>query len=104
MKKTFQAKKYIIDQLIQLVINGVMAIGICYGAADYIWVICVLESLIVFISISSLSRILFFSLDLLCGYVEKDVCFSRMCNIDGYEFFKKSIFVNGIFIILQREH
>lgn len=39
-----------------------------------------------------LRRILVFPLDLLRGCIEKDVCFSQICNIDEYEFFRKKCY------------
>lgn len=92
MRKTIKAKKYIIDQLVQLVFFSAVALGFFHATSDIAWVMYVIEILIVCSCSYLLRRILVLPLDLLCGHVEKTVYFSQLCNIDKYEFFRRKYF------------
>lgn len=92
MRKTIEVKKYIIDQMIQLVFFIVVAVGFYRATLDIVWIMIAIEILITCSCLYLLRRVLVFPLDLLCGYVEKDVCFSQVCNIDEYEFFRKKCY------------
>lgn len=85
-------KKYIIDQMLQLIFFMVVAIFFSYATSDIIWIMLATEILIVCSCSYLLRRILVFPLDLLNGCVENEVCFSQICNIDEYEFFRKKCF------------
>lgn len=103
MRKTIKAEKYIIDQLIQLVFFSVVALGFYHATSDIVGVMCIIETLLVCSCSYLLRHILVFPLDLLCGYVEKDVCFSQLCNIDEYEFFRKKYFCEWNFYFSSKE-
>ena len=92
MGKAIEVKKYIIDQMIQLVFFGVVAVGFYHATSDIGWAMLTIEILIVCSCSYLLRRILVFPLDLLRGCIEKDVCFSQICNIDEYEFFRKKCY------------
>lgn len=88
MKKTIEMKKYVMDQMIQLICYTATAVGFYYLTSSKILITLGIDIPLV-CSVSYLLRhILVLPLDLFQGCVEQDVYFSKMCNIDGYEFFK----------------
>lgn len=103
MRRTIEMKKYIIDQMIQLIIFIIIVVVFFYTTYEKILIMFVIEAITVCSFSYLLRRILVLPLDLFQGYVEQDVYFSKICNIDEYEFFKKNVTVNGIFIFLLKE-
>ena len=102
MGKTINVKKYIIDQMIQLVFFGVVGVVFYHTTSDILWVMLAIEVLIVCSCSYLLRRVLVFPLDLLFGCIEKDVFFSQICNIEKYEFFKSKCYCEWYFYFASK--
>ena len=83
--------------MLQLVCYMVVAIGFFYATSEIVWVMLTIEILIAWSCFILLRRILVLPLDMLLGCVEKEVCFSQICNIDEYEFFRKKCYCEWYF-------
>ena len=92
MRRTIEMKKYIIDQMIQLIIFIIIVVVFFYTTYEKILIMFVIEAITVCSFSYLLRRILVLPLDLFQGYVEQDVYFSKICNIDEYELFKKKCY------------
>ncbi len=92
MRKSIKMKKYVIDQMIQLVIFIATVVGFYYVASKIILIMFVIEIITVSSFLYLLRHILILPLDLFLGYVEQDVYFSKISNIDEYEFFRKKCY------------
>lgn len=92
MRKTIKMKSYIIDQMMLLVACIIVVVGFYRATSDIVLVMIAIEIPIVCSVLYLLRHILVLPLDLLQGYVEQDVYFSKICNIDEYELFKKKCY------------
>ena len=88
MKHTIGMKKYVIDQILLLIIYCAIFSSLIYMEDGHIVVIAIfLIGLLPCISLCQQTLLL--PLDMLCGEVERTVYFSKMIMGYGYEFSKK---------------
>lgn len=92
MRTTISKKKYVTDQLLQLLIVILVALGIYYVSHSKPIIMFIMELLLLCSWMFLLNRIILLPMDLLQGWKEQEVYFSSMCNIDEYEFFGKKCF------------
>lgn len=92
MKKMVDMKRYILDQILQLVFFIIVASGLYFITRDIVWGMITIEILIACSCSYLLRRIILLPIDLLQGCVEQEVCFSQICNIEKYEFFRNKFY------------
>ena len=93
MRITISKKKYVMDQLIQLLILIVLVVSMHYvSPSEAAILLFIVDVLLLFSCITVLYRIILLPVDLLLGCKEQEVYFSSMCNIDEYEIFRENYY------------
>lgn len=103
MKKIFNMKKYLLDQLILMIVFIVLSIVFYYLTSKIIWIMILIEITIIWSFSCLLKRFLLLPIDILKGAVEKDVFFSSICNIQEYEFFRENFYCEWHFYFSAKD-
>lgn len=103
MKNEIKMKQYVIDQVIQLVVFIVLAVGFYVATSERVLIMLSIEILIICSFTYLLKRVFVLPIDLIQGVIEQDVYFSSLCNIDKYEFFRKKYYCEWHFYFSAKD-